>query len=254
MIHTKRHSWYRAAAGALAFVASTPAFAQNTPPRGVSYGLELAFSSGHADRGFLISDRPVVQPVSWVGWNGAAFSVWSSVPLTPNTDGTRPHIMELELGREHHWGKFTIEPAARMYFYHEALSRESDRSLEGWLFLSYDVGPFSLFTNQSLDVQTYPGAYFVDAGIESERHVSSPLDIGARLGAGFASARFNDAYAGVPQPALDRIRTDAWLTVSAKRLYISPRVEYSTIIDPAVRAAVPQPSYVLFRLTLGGEF
>src|SRR3989442_8585067 len=49
-----------------------------------------------------------------------------------------------------------------------SLSAERDRSLEGWLNLSYDVGPFRLFTRHSLDVLTYTGAYFV----RSEEHTS----------------------------------------------------------------------------------
>ena len=114
----------------------------------MSYGLEVAFSSGHADRGFLISDRTVVQPVTWMGWNGTELSLWSSVPLTPNSDGSRPHIAEFELTHTQRWGKLTVAPALRMYYYHDALSRERDRSLEGWLELSVesDSGPIVSFT------------------------------------------------------------------------------------------------------------
>jgi len=39
-------------------------FAQGSPQR-MTYGVEIAFRSGHADRGFIINDRPVVQLVMW---------------------------------------------------------------------------------------------------------------------------------------------------------------------------------------------
>ena len=187
-----------------------------------TYGVEIAFRSGHADRGFIINDRPVVQPVMWFSGSGTEFSAWSNFALAQTTDGARPRIVELELTHEQTWGKVTAQPAIRMFFYHDALSADRDRSLEGWLTLSYDVGPFQLFTRQSLDVLTYKGAYFVDAGIARR--------------------------------ALDRVGAEMWLTVYKKRFYVGPHFEFSTIVDPAVRAATTRPTYLLVRLSLGGEF
>lgn len=40
-----------------------PSPAQDTPSaRPICFGVETALNSGHADRGFVISDRPVIQP------------------------------------------------------------------------------------------------------------------------------------------------------------------------------------------------
>jgi len=254
VINTKRHCWRPLTS--LALLACAPlarAVAQDIPQR-ATYGIEIAFRSGHADRGFIINDRPVVQPVMWFSGSGTEFSAWSSFPVAQTTDGARPQIVELELTHEQTWGKLTVGPALRMYFYHDALNAERDRSLEGWLNLSYDVGPFRLFTRHSLDVLTYKGAYFVDAGVESYTRVSPPLEIGGSLGAGWASARFNDAYAGIARRALDRVGAEMWLTVYKKRFYVGPHFEFSTIVDPAVRAATTRPTYLLVRLSLGGEF
>jgi hypothetical protein len=238
----------------LALLAGTPAFAQDSTSRGVSYGIELAFASGHADRGFVISDRAVIQPVTWVVWNGAELSVWNSLPLTSNTDGSRPHITELELTHTQRWGKLTVAPALRMYYYRDALSRERDHSLEGWLDVSLAVGPFSFFVNPSIDVLSYKGAYFVDAGVESEGHVAPRFMLGGSLRTGWASWRFNNEYAEVPKSTLDRVRAATWLTAYVTpHLYISPHVEYNMTVDRDVRAATGA-SYLLVRVALGGEF
>ncbi len=237
----------------VACASGAPAVAQEIPQR-MSYGLELAFRSGHADRGFIINDRPVIQPEMWLSGRGTELSVWSNFALAQTTDGARPQILELELTREQAWGKLTVAPALRMFFYHDALSADRTRSLEGWLNLSYDVGPFRLFMHHSLDVLTYKGAYFVDAGIESERRVAPTLEIGGSLGAGYASARFNDAYADIGIRALDRVTAETWLTVYTKHFYVGPHFEFSSIVDRAVRAATPRPTYLLVRLSIGGEF
>src|SRR5216683_3152279 len=89
----------------LALIALCPrAWAQDSKERSISYGVEIAFGSGHADRGFMISDRPVIQPEAWVSDHGAEVSLWSSVTLDGNTDGSRPEILEMEVTREFEWG------------------------------------------------------------------------------------------------------------------------------------------------------
>ena len=75
------------------------------------------------------NDRPVIQPTMWLSGNGTEFSVWSSLPVAQTSDGGRPQILELELTNEHEWGRLTMAPAVRMYFYHDALSADRDRSL-----------------------------------------------------------------------------------------------------------------------------
>lgn len=197
----------------------------------------------------------MVQPVAWVSSRVAEFSLWGSFPLAQTTDSTRPRILELELTREHRWGNLTIAPAARMFFYRDALSLDRDRSIEGWLFLSYDAGPFRLFTNHSFDLLTYRGAYFGEGGIESQRRVSRRVEVGGSLGAGWASSTFNNAYADIARSALDRVRAEGWLTAHvAPHCYIHPHVEFSTMVNRGVRAELARPTFVLIGLTTGVEF
>lgn len=245
---------------------SQPALAQDAGPgptespeaasrRRTSYGAEITLGSGHADRGFVIDDRPVVQPVAWVSGRIAEFSWWASFPLAQTTDSARPRIMELELTHPHRWGRLTIAPAIRMFFYHDALSVDRDRSIEGWLTLSYDAGPVRLFTNHSLDVLTYRGAYFGEAGIESERRVSRRVELGGSLGVGWASATFNQAYADIAKSALDRLKVEGWLLVHlTPHGYLGPRFEVNTIVDHGVRAELTRPTFALVGLTTGVEF
>lgn len=223
------------------------------PP--VSYGVEIALSSGHADRGFIISDRPVVQPVTWVSGSGASFYLWSNLTLAQTTDSARPQILEMELAREAEWGRLSVAPAVRTYFYHDPLSTYSTRSIEGWLYLSYDVGPFSLFTNHSVDLLAYRGAYFGEAGIESEGRVSPRVEIGGSFGAGWASSAFNDLWVGIPKSALNRLSAEGWLLAYASpHYYIGPHFKLNSIVDRDVRAELARPTVLFVGLTMGVEF
>jgi hypothetical protein len=245
-----------------AFVLTAPVVLPNPPEeqrsekeRPISYGVEIGLSAGHSDRGLVISDRPVIQPVTWVSGSVATLSVWSNFTFAETTDGSRPQILELELTRTHEWKNLTIEPAVRMFFYRDTLSIYSSRSLEGWLYLSYHAGPFSLFTNQSVDVLTYKGAYFGQAGIEFERRVSQRSEFGGSLYAGGASSTFNDAYVGIDKSAFNLVGVEGWLTTYVKpHLYIGPYFQFNTTVDRAVRAELAQPTFFFVGLVTGVEF
>ena len=217
--------------------------------------MEIALSSGHADRGIVISDRPVVQPVTWVSGKGVSFSVWGSLTLGETTDGSRPQILEMELTREHQGRHLTVGPAVRMFFYRDPLSIDSSRSIEGWLYVSYSVGPLRLFTNHSVDVLAYRGAYFGEAGFALERRDSERIKVGGSWGIAWASSRFNHAYVGIDKSALNRLSVEGWLTAYVKPgLYIGPHFKFSTTVDRAVRAALARPTYFFVGLTTGVEF
>ena len=135
----------------------SPVFAQSSlnPPeekpsekeRPISYGAEIALSSGHADRGIVISDRPVVQPEVWVSGKGVKFSLWSNFPLTETTDGSRPQILEMELTREHE-----VQPCLCRHRQISAQSHKRGGLADGSRQAALPIGPASR-------VQHYRGPY-----------------------------------------------------------------------------------------------
>jgi hypothetical protein len=251
--------------GSLAFAQDRPALDQRVPElpeqkqseneRSIFFGAQIMVNSGHADRGFVINDRPVVQPVVWLSGSVAEVSLWGSFPLTRTTSGPEPRILELEVAVWHQWENLRMAPAVMMYDYLDPKSIYRTRSIEGWLYLSYDAGPFSVFSNQSVDVLTYGGAYYGEAGIESEWRVLPAIEVGGSVGAGWASSKFNDMYVDVYESAFNRVSVQSWLTVYvAPRSYIRTHVEFSTIIDHGVRAEATRPTFVFAGLTTGVEF
>lgn len=222
----------------------------------ISYGLETAFRTSHSDRGFLISDRAVFQPVVWVSRRGTDFSLWGNLALADATDGSRPDIVEAELTHKYEGKSLSIAPAVRMWFYRDRVSRSRSRSIEAWMYLSRDLGAVTLFTNHSVDLQDNRGGYFGEAGVESEGMVSPALEIGGSLGAGWANSTFNDYWAGVAKAAFNRVSAEGWLSIyPTPRFYIGSHVEFSSIVDRDVRAGdLFSPTYFALRLITGVEF
>src|SRR5262249_55235230 len=120
LINARRRGWRWqragiawAMAGLSGVTVCAPACAQDTSavpsrsPRPLSYGAEIAIRTGHADRGFVVSDRAVIQPEVWVSGGGAELSAWSSFTLAETTDSARPQILEFELTRALEWKSLT---------------------------------------------------------------------------------------------------------------------------------------------------
>ena len=276
-------AWSASAMAQDTSVTSAPPASPPSAGAKISYGVETAYRTGHSDRGFLISDRPVFQNVVWLSVGGTESYLWSNIPLAHATDGSRSQIVEAELAHKFEWKTLSIGPAARAYFYQDRQDRASrsnshhgkgrrtrpharvfenppadgraSGSLEAWLSLTSDLGPFTLFTNHSVDLRDYRGGYFGEAGVEVGRKVSSRVEIRGSFGAGWANSKFNDYWASVRKSAFNRASAEGWLTVHAtSRLFLAPHVEFSSIVDRDVRRGdLFNPTYTLFRLTAGVE-
>lgn len=221
-----------------------------------SYGVETAVRSGHADRGFLISDRAVFQPVVWASWRRWEGYLWSNIALADATDGTRPEIAEVGLGRVQVWHRTSIAPSVRMYLYQDPVHHDSDHSIEAWLELTRPVGPLTLFTRQSLDLLDDRGGYFGTAGAEASAHPVPSVSFGGSLEVGWGNATFHEYWTGVATSALSHVGAEGWLHLHpAPRVYLGPHLEFSSIIDRRVRAGdLFRPSYVLLGFFTGVEF
>ncbi len=242
---------------------SFPAFAQDPaqplqqePPEQPrsrwGWGVENDFRSSHVWRGMVISDQPVLQPEAWITVSGFTFDFWSNLTLRDSTDHTRPRITELSLDYEHGWRKLRIEPTFEADFYHDPLSVESSKWIESSLRLSYPAGPFRLFTAHSFEVSDYRGAYFGKADIDYERRLSKNAELKITFDTGWASAKFNDANIGVPKAAFNLVGVESSLTYHVNsNLYLRPQIGFSRIMDPQLRAALPEPTFLTFGLAIG---
>jgi hypothetical protein len=221
----------------------------------IPFGAEIALRSGHADRGFLINDRPVLQPVVWATARGADLSLWGSFPLATTTDGARPMILEAEGTREVAWGRLSVAPAVRIYYYRDPVNSYGVHSIESWVYLSVEAGPLRLFSNHSVDIATFRGAYFGEAGVEAKRELAGGGELGGSASMGWASGAFTAVYTDVAAPGLERVGVEAWLTRQVNsRFYIGPHLEFSRIVHPELRTQMQRPTYLLVRLATGVEF
>lgn len=221
----------------------------------LAWGVENDFRSSHVWRGLVISDQPVLQPEAWISVSGFTLDAWSNLALRDTTERTRPRIMEVSLQYDHDWRKLRIEPTLEADFYHDPLNVESSKWVESSLRVSYPVGPLRVFTAHSFEISDYRGAYFGEAGIDYERHLSEKAKLEITPGIGWASAKFNEANIGVPKAAFNLVAVEGSLTCYVnKNLYLRPELGFSRIMEGQLRAAALHPTFLTFGLTIGVGF
>jgi hypothetical protein len=227
----------------------------STLERPLSYGVEIDFRSGYADRGILISNRPVVQAIPWLSGSAGRVALWTNVTLDETSDSSRPQILELDLSHEQQWGRLSVVPEIEIYEYRDPVSAYRSRSIESWVYISYRANPVRVFTNHSVDVAEYRGAYFGEAGIEVNRQVSRAIEIGTSISGGWGSRTFNEEFFDVDRAAFNLVRVEGWLTTYLMRsFYVATHFQVNQFVDRALRAGVARPTMVFVGLAMGVEF
>jgi hypothetical protein len=214
---------------------------------GVSGGVETDASSRYVWRAIDQGTGPVLQPSIWGSVSNLTLSLWGSVAATGLTE------LDPTLSYSAEWRGFSFEPSFACYVF----PTESDPF--GTAELSFNaarpLGPIEVFTDHSLDVVGYPGAYYGDIGLSFEHELASSLSGGASACVGWASAQFNEECLGVRRGALNSAEAEASLTWSPfELLYLRPHVAFSSLLDGGLRAATERPWNVAAGLAVGREF
>ncbi len=236
------------------------AFAQESPKHpeedhSLTFGGETDFTSGYVWRGLLVDDGPLMQPSAWISKSGFTFAAWTSHPLSKTSETTHLNASTLTLTYGRDWKKLTIEPSVESYFSRRTQDSNDPNTMEGSLKLSYPAGPLRVFTSHAFDVLAYRGAYFGEAGLGYEGHVTKNTELSISLRSGWASSKFNDIYIGLSKRTFNFIGAEGSVSYYLRPyLYFRPHFEFSNIVDRRLREYLESPTINSFGLAMGVEF
>lgn len=214
---------------------------------GVTGGMETDANSRYVWRSIDQGYGPVLQPSVWGSLSNLTLSLWGNVAATGLTE------LDPALSYSAEWRGFSFEPSFACYLY--PAEPDPFGTAELSLNVARPLGPLEVFTDHSLDVVGYPGAYYGDIGLSFERELTSSLSGGASASIGWASAQFNEECLGVRRGALNCTEAEASLTWSTFwLLYLRPHVAASSLLDAELRAATERPWNVTAGLAVGREF
>ncbi len=220
----------RSAAFALLTLGSVAAaHAQESAPFALSGGIETETNSRYVWRGLAWSEGAVQQSSLYCTMARLTASLWMNHDLNSPDAHLGLNEVDLALSYDLSLGSFGVEPSFSHYRY--PYQSDSPATDELGLLLSYDLGGLSVRSEQSLDIHSYPGAYYGDLGLACQAELSQRTSFEATVYFGWASSEFASAYAGeAPHPfRVAGVETRLYYSPAAW-LYFSPHVSLSSVL------------------------
>lgn len=213
-----------------------PAGASSEAERIISLGAEADMNSKYIWRGIVFENRPVVQPSVWASARNFTLSIWNNhVPGRETGVGIGDEI-DFILTYEQDWQLFSSELEFGYYLYPG--DDESPATGELTVSFSRSMGLFSASTAHVFDLLEYRGSYYGEASLSVEREMARGLTLQTRAFTGWASAKFNETYAGVWGDALNLAGLEGTATWRiAGPLYVRPHVETYFTLDRTIAEA-----------------
>ncbi len=218
----------------------------------LEFGLDFDFNSRYVWRGIYLSDGAVWQPYAWLTKWGITPSVWGNFVLNNEANQWKFNEVDLALTYQNKIGKLTVRPGFLYYFYPNT-SFPSTGELS--LYLSYPIGPFSLFTDQLFDIKEFKGAYYADFGISYKYDINAFLTFEGSVSTAWASSKFNESYFFVSKTASDNVNLNLGLVAQvASFLYVRPHLQYTVLTDTNIRDSFGEPNLFCIGVTVGANY
>lgn len=218
----------------------------------LSGGIETETNSRYIWRGLAFSDRTVQQTNLYASAAHFTGSVWLNNEYASPTGQFGLNEVDLILAYQLAAGPFSVEPSFSHYSYPNQVESPATREL-GARF-AYEMGFLSVRSEQSLDIRTYPGAYYGDLGLAFQADLSQRSSIETSAYFGWASNEFAMAYVGeAPQPFHVAGFSGRLYYYPARWLYFSPHISYSSILSPGYAAFLEERNLWQAGLAVGSE-
>lgn len=194
-----------------------------------SFEVSLDYCSRYVWRGMAFSSGSVLQPSAAVEYAGFTASVFGNFALADEASRHQFNELDYTLCYEKSWGGLTVSPSVQVYTFPNQPGVPNTGEVA--VTVSYARGGFTLFTSQYVDFMEYGGAYFGLAGVSYGHALGADLDFTATLSCGWASNRFNEAYFGVPDSALNLATAELGLEWRPlKGITVRPHAGWSRIV------------------------
>ena len=207
-------------------------------------GADIDVVSRYIWRAVPYSDGATVQPSVWKSVHALTLSLWSNLVVVDRIDRGQLNHLFVSATYRADAGRFTIEPGVQAYHTKAFDEVAATTSTEGVVRISTGVSAFRFFTNHSVDVQAYRGAYFGDAGLAHLRRIGPRAEVSTQFAISWATARFNSAFYGVAKSAVNYASLSGQVTIRLNDHWsLRPHAELQPIIDTALRRALRENAF-----------
>lgn len=185
------------------------------------------------------SDGAAVQPSVWKSLHSFTLSLWSNLVVADRIDRGQFNHLFVSATYRTDAERFTIEPAVQAYHTKAFGEVAAVTTAEGVVCVSTGAGAFRIFTNHSVDLHAYRGAYIGDAGFGHQRTIGARAEVATQFAVSWATARYNSAFVGVAKSAVNYASLSGQVAIRLdEHWWLRPHAELQPIIDATLRRAL----------------
>jgi hypothetical protein len=192
-------------------------------------------------RGAVFGNDDVAQPMLNLRYKNFTLGlsqnlnyVPKNVPKSYYTRNAFFDEQDVELGYKKNWGKWTNECKAMAYFYF--YQRNSPNTAELYNKTSFGITKtVSVFTENSVDIVTYGGAWFSNNGLSYSKEWAHGFSLEGAAFISFANKKFNSVYYATEKSGTDLIGIRAALYKDLGKFCVGISAEqnqYTSLIKP----------------------
>lgn len=197
---------------------------------GVSTSIETGLFSNYIYKGIIYSDKMVYQAGITGSYSEYSAGIWGN--FNSPQYGRKNELTELDIfvSRSFSIGDLLLNNTASVYFFYG--EDPYPVTAEYILYASYPVEPVTFFSDLSLDIAEYAGAFMVTHGLNYEQPLTSVLYFNSSLSFSWATGRYNYPNTGFDKSAIIYAGIDLSLAYYHNSgFYIRPQFQYNVIPD-----------------------
>ncbi len=218
----------------------------------IEFGLLADYNSRYIWRGLVLSEGSVIQPSGWASYKNFTLNVWGNLDLKPTEhvfnefDITGTYQLEIKT--------ITFEPSFVIYSY--PFSASQPVTMELGLKISKNIfSSMTVYLSNNLDVVRYPGAFYIEPGLNYEHEFSGFFNSGITGGMGWSTSKFYNAYAGSSQSGFNEYFFNIYGNFTFQNYCcVRPRFELNMLIDKSLKEAAGKNYIINLGITLSKDF
>ena len=196
-----------------------------------------------------------MQPSIWTSVDALTFSFWSNLVVADRIDRGRFNHLFAMATYSGDIGRFTIAPTIQAYYTRAVADADAVTTAEGVVRVSTAAGSVQFFTDHTVDLHAYRGAYIGDAGIGHQHPIGARYQLATEFLVSWSTARYNDAFAGVATSGFNYASLSGRLAIRVDDQWsLRPHAELQPILDANLRRALRSNVFITAGLMVSVAF
>lgn len=160
---------------------------------------------------------------------------------------------DVEIRYTRNWNKLCTETSLLAYFYFFQPQSPNTAELLNWSSYNF-YRDLSVFTENSVDILTYRGAWYSNNGLVFDHDINEDLNIEWSAYAALANTTFNKTYYGTDAPGLVLVGSHAEITKDFRKYFIKLTGEINSYRKNTIRTATGLKGTNNFGIAAGVNF